>query len=195
MNYDFNGTKLILFNNCNMLNDYYQYIISIIKYIIEKHKISSNIVLNNNNYCFNNEEETIRININIEHTLIKENGRGLLKNTPIGKIKYDNNKYYFVRVVDIDKLSKGEIVIDYSNPNIYNINSIENYKELSNKLTYIAPIIYKGNYINVKNRNNDMMTTFYNENEPRRKRMIETIKSRKLNYKNIVSIVFKLFQL
>ena len=36
-----------------------------------------------------------------------------------------------------------------------NINSIEIYKELSNKLTYIAPIIYKGNYINVKNRNND----------------------------------------
>lgn len=185
MNYTVNGTKLILFNNCNMLNDYYQYIISIIKYIIEKYKITSNIVLNNNSYCFDNEEETIRININIEHTLIKENGRGLLSNTPIGKIKYDNNKYYFVRVVDIDKLSKGEIVIDYSNPNIYNINSIEIYKELSNKLTYIAPIIYKGNYINVKNRNNDMMTTFYNENEPRRKRMIEIIKSRKLNYKNI----------
>tara|TARA_B100000282_G_C31737837_1_gene494488 strand:+ start:2288 stop:4561 length:2274 start_codon:yes stop_codon:yes gene_type:complete len=180
-----NGTKIIAFNDSVMLKDYYEYIISVIKYIVEKHNLNINIILNNNNYTFNNDNKTIKINLNIEHTLVKENGRGLRSNTPVGKIKYDNNKYYYVRVVEIDKLNEGDIVIEYSNPNIYNINSIESYSKLSKKTIYIAPIFYKNNYINLKNRNNDVITTFYNENEPRRAEMINIIKSKNLNYKNI----------
>lgn len=182
---DINGTKIIAFNDSVMLKDYYEYIISVIKYIVEKHNLSINIILNNNNYAFNNGNKTIKINLNIEHTLVKENGRGLLSNTPVGKIEYDNNKCYYVRVVEIDKLNEGDIVIEYSNPNIYNINSIESYNKLSKKTIYIAPIFYKNNYINLKNRNNDVITTFYNENEPRRADMINIIKSKNLNYKNI----------
>lgn len=185
MNYNINGTKIISFNEKKMVKDYYHYIISIIKYIVEKHDLSVNIILNNNDYAVNNGNKNIKINVNIEHTLVKENGRGLLSNTPIGKIKYGNNKCYYVRVVEIDRLNDGDIMIEYSNPNIYNVSSIESYNKLSKKTIYIAPIFYKNNYINLKNRNNDVITTFYNENEPRRAEMINIIKSKNLNYKNI----------
>ena len=78
-----NGTKIIAFNDSVMLKDYYEYIISVIKYIVEKHNLNINIILNNNNYTFNNGNKTIKINLNIEHTLVKENGRGLRSNCKI----------------------------------------------------------------------------------------------------------------
>ena len=40
-----NDTKIIAFNDSVMLKDYYEYIISVIKYIVEKHNLNINIIL------------------------------------------------------------------------------------------------------------------------------------------------------
>jgi len=57
------------------VNDYYQYIVSILKYVLDNNDLSINIILGNNESEFNNKNKTIKIDINYEHTLVKEGGR------------------------------------------------------------------------------------------------------------------------
>lgn len=73
------------------VNDYYEYILSILKYIIDKNNLSINIILNGGEYNFRNNNKTIKVAINYEHTLVKEGGRSVQKGTPFGKIKYNVN--------------------------------------------------------------------------------------------------------
>ena len=101
--------------------DYYEYILSILNYIIDKNNLSINIILNGEKYKFGNTNKTIKIGINLEHTLVKQGGRSVQKNTPFGKINYNKNKKYFVRIVQFHDLNSSDIVIDYSNPNIFNV--------------------------------------------------------------------------
>ena len=101
-------------------NEYYQYIVSLLKFIINKNNLSINIILGDQDYNFHNENKTIKIDINYEHTLVKKNGRGVSSNTQVGKIIYEQTQHYFVRIENFNQLNSCDIVIDYSIPNIFN---------------------------------------------------------------------------
>jgi len=166
-------------------NDYYQYILSVLEYIIDKNNLSINIILDGNEYNFNNNNKTIKISINYEHTLVKEGGRSVQKDTPFGKIKYNENKNYFVRIDRFQHLNSSDIIIDYSQPNIFNVKKSGLFNDFSNKHIYIAPCLYKNIYINAKNRKIPSLTTFINVNEPRRKKLLVNITQSTLKHGNI----------
>ena len=181
-----NGKSYILTNNSsNCVIDYYQYIVSILQYILNKNNLSINIILGNNEYNFNNKNKTIKIDINYEHTLVKEGGRSVPKNTPIGAIKYNKDEKYYVRIDNFQTLNFCDIILDYSLPNIYNAKTCDLFKNLSNKHIYISPCIYQNIYTNMKNRNINSLTTFINTNEPRRKKLLENIKKSNLHHNNV----------
>jgi len=171
----FNANNSYLYYNENegIVNDYYQMIVCTIKKIILDNNIAVNIILGNNNYNFNNNNRLIRITLNYEHTLVKRSGRDS-HNSPEGKIKDNDNNNYLVRIVDSHRLNLGDIIIDYSIPNIYNVNISEKFSSLSDKHVYIYPSIYE-TYILNENRNINTLTTFINTQEPRRKRLLENI--------------------
>ena len=60
------------------------------KQIKKKYKFPDFNALLTNKYYF--------LHFNFEHTLVKEGGRSVHKGTPFGKIKYNENKNYFVRI-------------------------------------------------------------------------------------------------
>lgn len=167
------------------INDYYEYIISILRYIISKNNLSINIIFNGEKYNFNNDNETIKISLNIEHTLVKEGGRNVRKDTPFGKIKYGENKNYLVRLENFLQLNLCDIIIDYSNPNIFNVKESGLFNNFSNKHIYVSPIVYENTYIDTNNRNIESLTTFLNINEPRRKKLLENISKYNLSHSNI----------
>ena len=129
--------------------------------------------------------KTIKIDINYEHTLVKEGGRSVPINTPKGIIEYNNNNKYFVRIDNYQILNFSDIIIDYSIPNLHNISCSGLFNDFSRKHIYIAPSIYENIYINTKNRNIQSLTTFINTNEPRRKSLLNNIKTKNLEHKNI----------
>ena len=167
------------------VDDYYEYILSILKYIIDKNNLSINIILDGKEYNFKNNNKTIKIAINYEHTLVKEGGRSVPKGTPFGKIKYNENENYFVRIDRFQHLNSSDIIIDYSNPNIVNVKQSGLFSDFSNKHIYLAPILYETLHINTNNRNIQSLTTFININEPRRKKLLENIKKFNLSHSNI----------
>ena len=169
-----------------IVNDYYEYILSIVKYIIDKNNLSINIILDGIEYNFRNNNKTIKIAINYEHTLVKQGGRSIKKGTPFGKIKYENeNENYLVRIDRFEHLNSSDIIIDYSNPNIVNVKQSGLFSDFSNKHIYLAPSLYETLHINNNNRNIQSLTTFININEPRRKKLLENISKSNLSHSNI----------
>ena len=169
-----------------IVNDYYEYILSIVKYIIDKNNLSINIILDGREYNFRNNNKTIKIAINYEHTLVKQGGRSIKKGTPFGKIKYENeNENYLVRIDRFQHLNSSDIIIDYSNPNIVNVKQSGLFSDFSNKHIYLAPSLYETLHINNNNRNIQSLTTFININEPRRKKLLENISKSNLSHSNI----------
>lgn len=180
-----NNSNILISKNPIFVNDYYQYIISVLKYIIDKNDLSINIILDGGEYNFNNNNKTIKIAINYEHTLVKKGGRSVQRNTPFGKIEYDENKNYLVRIERFQHLNTSDIIIDYSHPNIVNVKESGLFSEFSNKHIYVGPSLYENLHINNNNRNIQSLTTFININEPQRKQLLQKISESTLNHSNI----------
>jgi hypothetical protein len=125
-----------------------------------------------------------KIMINYEHTLVKNGGRSVPENTQFGKISYDNDKNYYVRIDKYDNLIECDIIIDYSIPNIINVLSSGLFQKFSEKHIYIAPCIYDTVYIS-KLREINVLTTFINTEEPRRKYLLQNLKNTGVNHINI----------
>lgn len=181
-----NKSNILICEEQFYVKDYYLYILSIIKYVINKNDLSINIILGNMIYDFNNNNKTIKININYEHTLVKKGGRGIENNTQPGVIQYNKDNNYLVRIVNLNDHINSDIIIDYSNPNIYNVKSSGYYNDFSDKHIYISPSIYETIYINMENRKISSLTTFINVNEPRRHKLLENIKNN--NHFNNINI-------
>jgi len=172
-------------NDIGIVNDYYQMIVEIIKKIIHNnHLFNLNIVLCNNEYNFENNDKTIKISINYEHTLVKIGGRSVPENTPIGNIYDDNGNKYLVRIDKFNQLNDSDIIIDYSIPNIYNVKNSNFFNEFSKKHIYISPTIYNLN-LTKQNRNITTLTTFINTKEERREKLINKINDAKISHINI----------
>jgi hypothetical protein len=169
------------------VNSYIQYIIELLKIIIIKHNLNINIILGNSNYGFNNNNKTLKMNINWEHTLVKKNGRDVMPNCLQGKVLTNTGDPYLVRIERYEELINSDIVIDYSIPNIYNIYTSNQYNILFNKLIYISPTLFEYNFLNynTKQRQINVLTTFINTNEPRRQKLLENIKLANIDHKNI----------
>tara|TARA_B100002052_G_scaffold282600_1_gene292756 strand:+ start:836 stop:1765 length:930 start_codon:yes stop_codon:yes gene_type:complete len=166
--------------------DYNNYILVLVKDIISKNNLSINVILDGDITLIDiNNNKTIKLAINYEHTLVKEGGRSVAKNTPMGNIKTDENNNYLVRIDRYSQLNSSNIIIDYSNPNIFNVKECGVYSDFSNKHIYIAPTLYENLYIEIENRNIDSLTTFINTNEPRRKELLEKISESTLNHRNV----------
>ena len=186
-----NSNIFYLEDDPGMLSVYYQNIVELIKQTLMNNPwLNINIVVWDVNmekdyYNFNNNNKTILVNINYEHTLVKKGGRGTSTNTPIGDVDDDNNDKYLVSINNYNILNISDIIIDYSNPNIHNIKTCPKYdKSFSDKYIYISASFYEPYFIK-ENRNITTLTTFINTDEPRRRELLNKISNEKLEHINI----------
>lgn len=183
-------SNILFYKPPKFVTDYYNYILEIIQKILIKNKYSVNIILDSN-YCKRKKNKqikltnkTILININFEHTIVKEGGRNT-SNAVFGKLKYDKLSYYLVNIEELSKLNSSHIIIDYSLPNVVNVKESNLFSDFSKKHIYIAPTIYKNIQIQNLNRNINSLTTFINVKEPRRNKLLSDISNSTLIHKNI----------
>ena len=180
-----NNSNILINRNVCWTNEYYLFVLSILKYIVINNNLSVNIILGKNKHIFfNNNKKTIKIGINYEHTLVKEGGRNCKKD-PLGKIKYGVNNYYLVRICDYLYLNSNDIIIDYSCPNIFNVNESNLFHDFSKKHIYLSACLYNDLNINTNNRKIELLTTFISLKQERRKRLVHQLKISNLNHINI----------
>lgn len=156
------------------VDDYYTYINELIQQICISENISFDIALNTINHIPN----SMRITINYEHTLVDSRAaQGFLK----GSIPVINNpsETYTIRLGYHSHHVNSDIVIDYSCPNIKNLESYS----IASKMVYIAPILYpicESQSI----RTIDTLTTFIRPEFPRRKKLLDALGSNHINRTN-----------
>lgn len=118
------------------VKDYYNYIVKLLRKILKNNDYNINILINYD-YNINNINKNIKIGINFEHTLVKIGGRSAENSLP-GNISIMDNNKYLVRIDGYENLIKNDIIIDYSIPNLININNTSGNCEI-----WIA--MYRGN--------------------------------------------------
>lgn len=164
--------------------DYNNYILCLLKTVVKNKNLYVNVIIGNYSHEFKNNNNTYKIHINYEHTLVKGTGRSLNNDSVKGTINYDENKTYLVRINELERYNKNDFIIDYSIPNIHNIHESK-YKIYTKKMIYIAPYIYDDIYKIMSNRNIQSLTTFINTNEPRRKQLLSNLSNRNVKHTNV----------
>lgn len=129
------------------------------------------------------------IYIQVEHVLVKPGGRdsdgfesgallipGSTAPTP-----------YLARLIDYELLKKFDFIVDYSRVNLANIQGIEKYRDLEDKLLYISPSLYRlsGTSNDARRRNFIAITNFGNSEQPRRKLFLEAMRAKEIPIQNI----------
>ena len=102
------------------ISEYFNYCLKLIKNkLLEIHK-PINIIFGNLDATFNNSNKVLKIDIQYEHTLVKEGGRNVgtkfFSNTPT-----DDGELYLVRIDRFDYFNSLDVILEYSIPNIVNI--------------------------------------------------------------------------
>ena len=181
-----NNSKIVFNeNDTGCVKDYYYYILEILVDLLKKQQYDITIIYGDNEYNDNNQQKTIRINMNFEHTLVKPGGRDT-DDAPIGKIQIQNNsgENYLVRIDKLDFLKKSDIIIDYSIPNIINVKESGLFNDVFYKMVHVSCKLY--DFYNVKeNRNINVLTTFLYLNQPRRLHLLESAKEKGIDIDNI----------
>lgn len=165
------------------IRDYYNYIIFKLKNVILNCNV--NIIVGNYSVNFHNSNKTFKVHINYEHTLVKPGGRDS-QGHPSGSIPIlDSDQLYLIRLVEKDNAFSSDICIDYSIPNIVNLRSNSTFNTISQKTYYLAPTLYPLQCSKNINRSINILTTFINTNEPRRRLLLDTIQSNSMSHINI----------
>jgi len=130
----------------------------------------------------------VRINLQIEHTLVKPGGRGA-ENAFLGNLIIPNSEHqYLVRIAHFEDLKQSSIVFDYSRINLHNIRSNLALHVFLKKVFCISPVLYPIS-VGVDGREG-IITLFGNPEDSRRKLFLEDLNRHQIRSSNIRGIYF-----
>lgn len=164
--------------------EYYIYCIGLIKnFLFISHK-QYNIIFGCGDVY---DYKHIRMDIQLEHTLVKHGGRSV-DNVIYGNAKHDDGNY-LVRIDRYNYLNSLDFVIEYSLSNYYNILQSEKFNDFIKKVIYIPPLIYDINFN--KELKNDIISMYSLINNNRRCFIHNELCSLNINYRNINNVFCK----
>jgi hypothetical protein len=168
------------------VKDYTMYVIELLEeYLNKNQSLCVNLFININtdkSIELHNENRIIRIGINFEQTIVSDE---IVKYSiePEKKIEF-NNKKYTVRMEMFNDLNQMDIVIDYSKPNIKNIQISGLYNDYLKKIKYISPFVYKSVITSSDEKKTNIITLFSDITPPHRRYNIITELNKMDNYIN-----------
>lgn len=184
------GARRIYYNASHdrVIRDYYLYVVDLLVRAAKTSNLEADIVVGAYPYRGRKGRHSFRVDFQIEHTLVKHGGRGA-EHAPEGVVPIPGSpgQHYLVRVQDLERLDKADAVIDYSRPNLINLQSSGLYPALTGKLHYVAPLVYPLDACmsGAGQRDLEIITLFGNPDEPRRKALLETLKRWNPVFQNI----------
>jgi len=180
-----NSRICYLTGNHGCVNDYYDYLVVLTKHILlDNPDQKINVFFGNCYHDFQNDNRSIRINLNWEHTLVKPGGRDTY-GAPLGNVPVNKDVNYLVRIDRFHELNNADIVVDYSIPNIYNVKISGLFENFSKKHVYVAASIVGRHFIK-ENRDINCLTTFLIiDNSSRRFQLLENIRKRGIENINV----------
>ncbi len=149
--------------------EYYHYCCKLIITCLEASSKKINVILGPYDPIITNGLPVSKLDMQLEHTLVKRGGRSIDEIIE-GKIPtHAGDDNYLVRIANYDYYKTLDGVIEYSVPNIINIEScaIKDIVDYSNKCRYIAPLLYDVDRFD-KSQRSGVFTLFSLGASPRR---------------------------
>lgn len=133
---------------------------------------------------FKNDLPTLRIDLQFEHTLVKPGGRdsaGALA----GKLPIKGGKdLYLVRIDRYDYLRQLDLVIEYSRPNLVNIQTCGRFEDYLRRTILLHPLLYAPHFGHHP-RHLELITLFADTRQPRRRAFLERSQDAGLQVLNV----------
>jgi hypothetical protein len=149
--------------------EYYYYCCKLIVTCLEFSSKKINVILGSHNPNITNELPVSKLDMQLEHTLVKRGGRSVDEIIE-GSIPTDTeNDKYLVRIANYDYYKTLDGVVEYSIPNIINMKSCatRGIVDYSKKCFYIAPLLYDIDRLDESERSG-VFTLFSLGTSPRR---------------------------
>ena len=159
--------------------EYYDYIVTLLKKWLLNDELNLNVIFGDYSFDFKNTNKTIKIDIQCEHTLVKDGGRSVNQKI-FGNVKSDDG-YYLIRIHNFNYLNTLDLVIEYSNPNVYNISTNEVFGDFLSKILYIPPTLYNLDFKNEGKK--DITCLFVKDNNERRTNLLNSLFNKSLPVK------------
>ena len=146
----------------------------------------------NKDFKLNSNYEKYNLFFQVEHNLVLKEGRSIKKKI-VGNVKsiYNNDKY-LVRIVNLENYDKYDYIIEYSLLNIENIKRSNKFsKQFIDKILYLPPFVYDINFTFNNERNINILTSYIDVNQPRRKKLFEKLYRNNILFTNVNNIFEK----
>jgi hypothetical protein len=164
------------------IKEYYNYCYKLLKKKLYEIDEPINIIFGPYNYNFNDGVTVIKVDIQCEHTLVKDGGRSVT-NKVFGKIPTGSGDFYLVRIDKFEYFNSLDVILEYSIPNIINVSKSDQLNDFSYKMINIAPLLYDLNFDNTNKT--DIITLFTNNVSDRRNKFLFDIKNMGINHINV----------
>ena len=166
-----------------------------------------NDLMLNKDFKLNSNYEKYNLFFQMEHNLVLKEGpcdvrrrsrnisfsQAHKKRRIIGNVKsiYNNDKY-LVRIVNLENYDKYDYIIEYSLLNIENIKRSNKFsKQFIDKILYLPPFVYDINFTFNNERNINILTSYIDVNQPRRKNLFEKLYRNNILFTNVNNIFEK----
>lgn len=157
------------------IREYYLYCVNLFKEQLKNITYGYNIIFGDINYEFNNNLPIKRVFFQYEHTLVKPGGRDS-EGFQQGVIPIQGQEQnYLVRLCNYDLIKQSDLIIEYSLPNLGNVYRSNFYPHYNDHNVHVSPSLY--NIDLNTDRPLDIITNFYDVNQPRRKEFLQFMPS------------------
>jgi hypothetical protein len=153
------------------VRDYYFFILDVFRNFIKRYNVEMNITLSK--VC----EGARSFSIQLEHTLVKKSAASSCPSS------FDS---YVVRIDHYEKHNEHDFILEYSMPNIEHIKMCKEFNEFVKKIIYLPPLFFNKELIFSQPKKRDVMTSFFNVFQDRRKKIIEDL--RNFDHENVTGL-------
>lgn len=133
---------------------------------------------------FGNAARTLRIDLQLEHTLVRPGGRdsegAATGTTPLA----DDSGCYLVRIANEAYLRSLDTCIEYSRPNLVHVRAAAGFAELAARTTLIAPLLYAPRFER-DGRDIAAISLMFDERQPRRRHFLDAARRSALPLRNV----------
>lgn len=186
---DVNGSKVCHHSSPSIwTSEYYFYCLRLLVAVLQRSQKSVNIIFGDIACDFHNSNNTIKIDIQSEHTLVKLGGRSVDEVVSGNIDLLDGTGKYLIRIPNYNYYSRLDATIEYSRPNIANVQTNSLYTDYIKRAIYIAPTIY--DVVNFQMGNRSATITLGNSSD-RRIEFAWKTKTMGLDISNIQNVLSK----
>ncbi|QBB72268.1 hypothetical protein ELE36_18900 [Pseudolysobacter antarcticus] len=172
------------------IREYYLLCVDLFENALRDSNLSINLIFGKYKTIFDNPNKTLKVDLQYEHTLVKPGGRDSA-GAAVGKIPINGrNDFYLTRIQGYDYLRSLDLIIEYSIPNIVNMQASGVFDSYLDKTIHIAPLIYAIDF-HSDARDFDVVTLFSDTSQPRRAAFLSHMKALRQPLRNLKGVFGK----